>query len=145
MDVNDTNAHIKLRAVEELARRSKSLADLDVVRMQFKAVVAIFEEDEEEDETGATGGGNTTALLKELDTQKALVAAMKEKHHESEAECANAKDIMKRDLEKKDEELNVQKKKCASGNCGKATAGTGTADVTDEEVEEAIEGTSMLL
>merc|ERR1711898_85043 len=107
VDVNDTNAHIKLRAVEELARRSKSLADLDVVRMQFKAVVAIFEEDEEEDatgdETGATGGGNTTALLKELDTQKALVAAMKEKHHESEAEWANAKDIMKRDLEKKDE------------------------------------------
>merc|ERR1712167_84419 len=158
VDVNDTNAHIKLRAVEELARRSKSLADLDVVRMQFKAVVAIFEEDEEEDatggatgeegdedETGATGGGNTTALLKELDTQKALVAAMKEKHHESEAEWANAKDIMKRDLEKKDEELNVQKKKCASGNCGKATGGTGTADVTDEEVEEAIEGTSMLL
>ena len=46
---------------------------------------------------------------------------------------------MKRDLEKKDEELNVQKKKCASGNCGKATGGTGTADVTDEEVEEAIE------
>merc|ERR1712167_437636 len=158
VDVNDTNAHIKLRAVEELARRSKSLADLDVVRMQFKAVVAIFEEDEEEDatggatgeegdedETGATGGGNTTALLKELDTQKALVAAMKEKHHGSEAEWANAKDIMKRDLEKKDEELNVQKKKCASGNCGKATGGTGTADVTDEEVEEAIEGTSMLL
>merc|ERR1711871_812030 len=159
VDVNVTNAHQMLRDVEELARISKNLKDLEIASQKFQSIVKIFE-GEEGDATGATGGatgeegdedesatgaGNTTALLKELDAQKALVASLKEKHHEKESEWASAKDIMARDLEKKDEELQVQKKKCASGKCGKATGATGAVDVTDDEVEQAIEGTSMLL
>jgi len=154
VEVNDTLAHQKLRVVEELVRKAKSAKDLEVVRMQFKAVKEIFENDEEEDatggatgeegdedETGATGNGNNTALLKELETQKALVSSLKEKHKEAQDEWATAKDIMARDLAKKEQALKVQK---MNGGI-KATGATGAVDRSDEEVEEAIEGTSMLL
>merc|ERR1711881_139740 len=65
---------------------------------------------------------------------------MGEKHQEKESEWATAKDIMTRDFEKKEQELKLQKKKSPE-----ATGGVSSVDVSDEEVEEAIEGTSMLL
>jgi len=154
VEVNDTLAHQKLRVVEESVRKAKNAKELELVRMQFKAVREIFENDEEEDatggatgeegdedETGATGNGNNTALLKELETQKALVSSLKEKHKEAQDEWATAKDIMARDLAKKEQALKAQKMN--GGN--KATGATGAVDISDEEVEEAIEGTSMLL
>merc|ERR1711871_641152 len=152
VEVNDTLAHQKLRLVEEAVRKAKSAKDLELVRMQFKAVQEIFDDDEhedaatggatgeegDEDETGATGNGNATSLLKELESQKALVSSLKEKHKEAQDEWATAKDIMARDLAKKDQELKAQK-------IHGANEATGTVDISDEEVEEAIEGTSMLL
>merc|ERR1711871_1854480 len=147
VESSDPEAHKKLLAVQEMIRSATTLKMVEAARSHFKSVIDIFEdasdasgatggEDEDSDEsesesgpTGATGGA-------ELSAQRAEIESLKEQHALKESEWSEAREVMKAKLDAAQRALEE-----ATAN-KKPSVGM---DVTDEEVEEAIEGSSVLL
>merc|ERR1711981_1144242 len=155
VETSDPEAHKKLLAVQEVVRSATTLKMVETARAHLKAVIDIFEEagaetggtgasgatgatgseDEDADEsesgpTGVTGGS-------QLSEQKAEMESLKQQHALKENEWADAREVMKNKLAAAEKALHAATSKPTTAKVG--------MDVTDEEVEEAIEGSSVLL
>merc|ERR1711981_639651 len=152
VETSDPEAHKKLLAAQEVVRSATTLKMVETARAHLKAVIDIFEEagaetggtgasgttgseDEDADEsesgpTGATGGS-------QLSEQKAEMESLKQQHALKENEWADAREVMKNKLAAAEKALHAATSKPTTAKVG--------MDVTDEEVEEAIEGSSVLL
>jgi len=138
-------------------RTVKDMDGLEMARHHLDSVIDVFQgagtggegsnstnatdTDDDDVDIAMTGGeGGNSSLTKELETQKAHMEALKKDHALKEQEWTTAHEVMKKKLEESEKALEIANQKQSV-----PSVGNGTHDVTDEEVEEAIEGTSVLL
>jgi len=145
---SDPEAQKKLLAVQEMIRTASTLKMVESARSHLKAVVDMFEESAETGLSGGTGaededsdesesGPSSETGASQLSAQKAELESLKQQHALKESEWSEAREVMKAKLEAAEKALHE-----ATAKHEKQSAGLG---VTDEEVEEAIEGSSVLL